>query len=95
MEFQTNIQGNIVITFRRLGYKHIGADQKTGELSFVRPFDVSGYPRFHIYYDQTKGIISIHLDQKKPVYNEQKAHDADYNGPIVEGEVDRLKSLLG
>jgi hypothetical protein len=94
MQFNTNIQGNIVITFRRLGYKHIGVDQNSGELSFVRPFDASGYPRFHIYYNQTKGIINIHLDQKKPVYDDQKAHDADYDGPVVEGEVARLKNLL-
>jgi len=94
MEFEVNIQGNLVAVFRRIGYKYIGTDTNRGDFSFVRPIDPFGYPRFHIYYDPQKGIANIHIDQKRPVYDNQKAHDADYSGPVIEAEVSRIKSLL-
>ncbi|MBX4201167.1 hypothetical protein KW786_03530 [Candidatus Parcubacteria bacterium] len=38
--------------------------------------------------------FSLHLDQKKPSYEGSAGHSGDYDGDVVEGEVERIKNLL-
>ncbi len=82
---------NIIDLMRKAGYRPLG--QMGDELSFVREINTFKYPRFHVYIKERKdGFgISIHLDQKKPVY--QRAHNAEYRGELVEKELMRLKTF--
>jgi hypothetical protein len=84
---------------RKCGY--FLAHDSEGELSFQRPAALSGsgYPRFHVYikYDSVSNetVINLHLDQKRPVYKGAAAHAAEYSGPVVEKEAERIKQILG
>ena len=75
--------------------------QNNGELVFSRIIGASrsGYPRFHIYMkvDQVsqQTFINLHLDQKKPIYKGAAAHSGEYDGQVVEREVQRIKGILG
>lgn len=90
-----NVKENPAVIMRRAGY--IYQRNEGDEMSFVRPFSSSGYPRFHIYVEM-KGsdmFISIHLDVKKETYGKGTRHHGEYkeNGTLEE-EARRLKSLL-
>ena len=39
-------------------------------------------------------IFSLHLDQKKPVYQGAHAHSGEYFGPVIDEEAARIKSIL-
>lgn len=80
---------------QRSGYKYI-IDRHTGRESFVRVLNNIGYPRFHLYLEENGDniILNLHLDQKKPIYQGQKAHSGEYDSAIVNEEADRLKSLF-
>lgn len=87
---------------RNCGYFLEKQDPQTGEMAFLRPAggaSRSGYPRFHIYarYDTVtqETVINLHLDQKKPVYKSATAHAGEYDGALVEAEVERIKNILG
>jgi acid phosphatase class B len=77
---------NMVIAMRKCGYV-------PHEESFVRG---SRYPRFHIYAKTlTDGIqLNLHLDQKKPSYKGSRAHNGEYDGPLVEQEAARIQKIL-
>ncbi|PIP27850.1 MAG: hypothetical protein COX29_04135 [Candidatus Moranbacteria bacterium CG23_combo_of_CG06-09_8_20_14_all_35_22] len=69
-----------------------------GEMSFVRPFSASGYPRFHMYVkvNGANMTINIHLDAKKETYGEGTRHHGEYeNEGVLAEEVRRLKAILG
>jgi hypothetical protein len=90
-----SIKENPVNMLRRAGYtfqRHEGQ-----EMSFVRSFSASGYPRFHMYVkiQGTDMIINIHLDAKKETYGNDTRHHGEYEneGPLAE-EVKRLKAIL-
>jgi len=38
-------------------------------------------------------MFNLHLDQKQPSYAGAHAHNAEYEGEIVEREIERLKQL--
>jgi hypothetical protein len=82
---------------RRAGYALI-YDRHSGQESFSRRFGRDFYPRFHLYVQETHGsselFFNLHLDHKKASYAGQTRHSADYEGELVEGESQRLKSLL-
>ncbi|HOZ56462.1 MAG TPA: hypothetical protein PLH29_04520 [bacterium] len=82
-------------TVQRAGYKFI-IDRNTGKESFVKILNSTGYPRFHLYLEENGDniILNLHLDQKKPIYQGQKAHSGEYDSAIVNEEADRLKSLF-
>jgi hypothetical protein len=90
-----NITENPVNTLRRLGYAF--QHRQGEEMSFVRPFSASGYPRFHMYVKMNGSTmtINIHLDAKKETYGKDTRHHGEYEneGPLAE-EVRRLKSIL-
>jgi hypothetical protein len=91
-----NAKGNPTNLLRRAGYAY--QRNEGDQMSFVRPFSTSGYPRFHIYA-KLKGfdlIISIHLDMKKETYGDDTRHHGEYEneGALAE-EVKRLEKVLG
>jgi hypothetical protein len=77
-----------------LGYYFHKKDIDTEELMFSRP--ARGYPRFHIYLKEKEDdlFINLHLDQKKPIYQNSTAHQADYQGEIIESEAERIKNSV-
>jgi len=90
-----NIKENPVNMLRRLGYSFQRSEGN--EMSFVRPFSASGYPRFHMYV-KTEGadmIINIHYDAKKETYGEGTRLHGEYeNEGVLKEEVRRLNALL-
>ena len=53
------------------------------------------YPRFHLYLEEQNGqvIFNLHLDQKQASYQGAQAHNAEYDGDLVEAEMARIKSF--
>ena len=95
MKFQiNNHQYNVQELVRRMGYKPIGYSEKH-ELNCVRPLGAD-YPRFHVYLTETPEILtfSIHLDQKKAMYEGATAHSGDYESETVEAEVQRIRDAI-
>lgn len=80
---------------REVGYTYL-EDRKTGNESFVRPLNRGYYPRFHLYLEQSAGrvIFNLHLDQKQASYAGAHAHNAEYDGEMVQEEMGRIKSLI-
>lgn len=79
---------------RDIGYIFQG--ETSGKVSFVRLLERGGYPRFHLYIKvrENEMSFSLHLDQKKPVYKQAHDHAAEYEGVVVENEVERIKQTL-
>ncbi len=80
---------------RKCKYAPDGQDPKTGELRFFRSLGGRRYPRFHIYAQEQEDTASlnIHLDQKQQSYEGSSAHSGEYEGSIIEQEVERILSL--
>lgn len=80
---------------KRAGYLEI-YDKKTGKNSFVKPIHGDGYPRLHVYVEESdsEAIFNAHVDMKKPSYKGTPAHSAEYEGEVVEKETERLKNLM-
>lgn len=78
--------------FRRCGYNFHGGELG-GEQSFVRRMGHGDYPRFHAYVKIDGGalLISLHLDHKKPSYDGEHAHNAEYEGELVLEEMYSIK----
>ncbi len=86
---------NLDMLLRRCGYGRIVNRQ--GEVSYVRVFGRSGYPRFHVYVEGDAGKeirVNLHLDQKQPSYGEHTAHSGEYDGDVVEGEGNRIQGCM-
>lgn len=83
------------VVIRRFGYALI-FDRRSGQESLVRRLGDGHYPRFHLYLEDRGGdcVASLHLDQKRASYEGQHMHSAEYDGELVEGEVDHLLSLF-
>ncbi|MDD4990120.1 MAG: hypothetical protein PHW31_02310 [Candidatus Pacebacteria bacterium] len=99
MEFQipkSKAQENIGVAMRSAGYHKIEKDGQNSQLNFIKPLSRVGYPRFHIYLKECKSeyIVSLHLDQKRPVYKGAKAHSGEYEGEILEKETKRIQQSL-
>lgn len=88
------------IWLRSAGYMFI-PEREDGQASFARRLSRDFYPRFHIYFTEQKAsngqdfvTFNLHLDQKRPGYAGQNRHNAEYDGEVVEREIERLRSLL-
>jgi hypothetical protein len=83
------------IFLRKAGYAYI-INKQGGDDSFVRSISRNFYPRFHVYIEreQDRFILNVHLDQKKPSYAGAHMHNGEYEGDVVEEEVERLKNLI-
>ena len=79
----------------RAGYTPISSHH-TGKDSFVRHTGRNRYPRFHVYlkYEGERVILDMHLDQKETSYKGSHAHNAEYEGDVVEAEIARVKELI-
>ena len=76
---------------KRAGYG-VHIDRKTHETSYVRRFDRDLFPRFHLYVED-KGdnwSLNLHLDQRAPIYAGVTAHSGEYDGAVVEAEMERI-----
>ncbi|MBI2459354.1 MAG: hypothetical protein HYV53_02250 [Parcubacteria group bacterium] len=78
---------------RQAGYAYL-MDRRTGQESYARRFGRGFYPRFHLYLEEQGGqvIFNLHLDQKQASYEGAHAHNAEYDGELVEEEMRRIKS---
>jgi len=90
-----NFPDNPATALRRAGYAFQRSEGL--ELSFVREFSRSGYPRFHIYarMENSDLIINLHLDQKRETYGEGTRHHGEYeDSDTVKEEGERIKTVL-
>jgi cold shock CspA family protein len=81
---------------RNAGYGFI-VDRARGKESFVRRLTRDHYPRLHTYVKKegAKIIFDIHLDQKQTSYaGSDHMHNAEYEGPVVSAEIERLKEIV-
>ena len=79
---------------RQSGYVEISNPHKNNETSYARSLDPGRfYPRFHVYMEKqdSRTMINLHLDAKKPSYEGTSAHSGEYDGKIVEQEMKRLE----
>lgn len=88
------------IWLRHAGYAFI-PEGEHGEKNFVRRLTRDFYPRFHVYFTESRDAdgqdlvaFNLHLDQKRPGYAGYNRHNAEYEGEVVEREIERLKSFL-
>lgn len=77
---------------RQAGYAYL-IDRNTGQESYVRRLNRGFYPRFHLYLEEQAGqaVLNLHLDQKQASYAGAQAHNAEYDGELVEQEMARIK----
>lgn len=98
--YQKDREFNMLAVLRKAGYNHF-IDPNTNEESFVLRTGPDFYPRFHVYVIENGKTVGIdlHLDQKKAQYKGVRAHNGEYDGPVVEREITRLagwmKSVYG
>ena len=85
---------------RSAGYAHI-VDRLENKDSYVRRLSSNHYPRFHVYIKEGRdqenrllAVISLHLDQKQASYAGNARHSAEYDGAVVNNEIERLKIAL-
>ncbi len=96
MKFEIkNINQNSNSIMRQIGYMP-AFFQNPGEIIIIRKVGRNDYPRFHLYIKQSGQdfAFNLHIDQKKASYEGSTGHSGDYDGPVVEGEAERIKSLL-
>lgn len=81
------------LLLRQVGYAYL-TDRHSGQESYVRRLGRGFYPRFHLYLERQNGqvVLNLHLDQKQPSYAGAHAHNAEYDGELVEEEMARIKS---
>jgi len=82
---------------RRQGYAFSRRDDATGEMSFVKRVNSGDYPRFHIYTKINSAgevEVSLHLDQKKASYRGSAAHGGEYEGEILDREIELIKKVF-
>jgi len=86
---------NIKVFFNRLGY-HQFYDNKTNQVSYIRRLSGLDYPRFHVYIkEKDKGVqFNLHFDEKKPSYEGSHAHSGEYEGPLVQAELERIRNYM-
>ena len=87
-----NLKDNPRTLIRRAGYgEH--RDNRSGETSYHRRLGQNIFPNFHVYLSEdARGVeISLHLDQKQPSYGSGHMHSGDYDGPVIENELTRIK----
>ena len=96
LKVKYNQIGNYKTFLRQAGYALI-FDRRRGVESFVRRLGEGYYPRIHLYVEVEGDnlILNLHLDQKKASYEGSHMHSAEYDGNIIQDEMDRLKKMIG
>lgn len=79
----------------KAAYGHIHS-KATGHDSFVRRLTRNFYPRLHMYIKDLGDNVefNLHIDQKETSYGGNHMHNAEYEGPVVAEEMNRIKGLL-
>lgn len=85
---------------RRAGFAYI-YDNLKEHGSYIKRLNRDHYPRIHVYVTPKKDkegrdliVIEMHLDQKRASYAGTKMHSAEYDGEVVEAEINNLKNLM-
>lgn len=80
---------------RQTGYGFI-RDRHSGKESYVRRLGGGFYPRLHMYIEDKGDSVSfnLHLDQKQASYEGSNMHSGEYDGEVVEAEMERIKSFM-
>ncbi|MEI8360619.1 MAG: hypothetical protein WCG01_00600 [bacterium] len=80
---------------QRFGYAHI-TSYHTGKDSYAKRVSRDHFPRYHCYIKEIGNQItfSLHIDQKQASYQGQSAHAGEYDGPLVEAEINNLKNHI-
>ena len=88
----SDLDANPALFLRDAGYTYIES-RHTGQGSYARPIGGGNYPRLHVYIEEhpNQVVFNLHLDQKQASYEGVTAHSGEYDGPLVEQEVARLK----
>ncbi len=79
---------------RRLGYgEHRGHE---GQLSYTLRVTGELFPRYHAYIEDKDGgvQVNLHVDQKAASYEGTSAHAGEYEGPLVEREMQRIAQFV-
>ena len=100
MEIKIKDRGETISNIsRKIGYRVQGSSEDD-KYSIVKKLSERDYPRFHIYIkkdeENKRIILNLHLDQKLPSYKNSGAHShsGEYNGEVVEKEMERIKNVL-
>ena len=75
---------------RRLGYGE--QTGRNGQTSFNKRLSGDPFPKFHAYVENRDGgmQVNLHVDQKAASYESGHAHGGEYDGPLVEREMQRI-----
>lgn len=67
-----------------------------GQISYTRRLGGENYPRFHAYVEDKNGglQINLHLDQKQSSIGSGARHGGEYDGPLVEREMQTLITFI-
>ena len=89
-----NFTKNPAEFMRSLGYafeKEVGT-----ESAFVKRISGHDYPKYHsyIHMEGASLVVNLHIDQKQPSYGTSAAHSGEYDGPLVEKEMERIQAQL-
>lgn len=86
---------NVPTFMRRAGYVYI-RDRHSGRESYARRLGGGHYPRFHCYIFEQGGQVTfnLHLDQRQTRYEGVTAHAGEYDGELVQAELDRLQATI-
>jgi len=80
---------NPINIMRELGYHLL--KKEADQFSLVKSIGSNFYPRFHVYLEEKDNLLfNLHLDQREPRYKGTTAHNAEYNGEIIEKEKERI-----
>lgn len=79
---------------RRLGYGE--QTTRAGQISYTKRITGERFPRYHGYVEDTNGglQVNLHVDQKGASYEGTSAHGGEYEGPLVEREMSRIKEFI-
>ena len=85
---------------RQAGFAYI-YDKVREHGSYIKRLTRDHYPRLHVYVMDKRDkeghdlvVIEMHLDQKQASYTGVKMHNAEYDGEVVEAEIESLKNLM-
>lgn len=79
---------------RRLGYGELRT--RSGQVSFTKRVTGNYFPRYHAYVEDLNGGIQVnlHIDQKEASYEGTSAHAGEYEGPLIEQEMNRIAEKI-
>ncbi|MCX6791338.1 MAG: hypothetical protein NTV62_04115 [Candidatus Gribaldobacteria bacterium] len=95
--FQNKTREKIDVILKQARYQFMGKDARTKQLIFIRTINQKPYPRFHLFTNSNNNVqiqATLHMDQVKPTFEGTTAHNADYDGALVEAEATRIQKFL-